>query len=105
MRHFNQILNQFYFRDPVAEVINRQRVAFVRELLNTGANVNFTDHKNRNALHLACQQDDMETANLLITNGCDYEQSDKSNKLPIDHISDRYVKNQFSQLIDLKNCR
>lgn len=59
--------------------------------------------RSKSVLHLVCLRDDLELANFLILNGCNYQLEDEFGKLPIDYITSLFIRKQFSEIIKLKD--
>lgn len=91
---------------PWNEVLKETKFSlFLKELINAGANVNWICEGNYNALHMACYYRDMESAKVLIENGCDYNLRNDRGSLPIDRIGNEVLENEFLEIIELIKCR
>ena len=75
------------------------------KLLDTGGDINSSNREGNNALHLACQRQNMEFAKILVKQGCKYDKRNKDGNLPIDLITQDQVVRQFSEIIDLVGLR
>lgn len=75
-------------------------IPFLKELINGGADVNYLDRWNTNALHTVCEYGNMVLAQILLELGCNYNQKDTHGKLPIDEIRHETAKREFLEMIE-----
>lgn len=78
---------------------------FLKELLNSGASINYINSQGENALHLACSRGDFDIAKILLENGCDYNLRNENGKLPIDRLVSDTSRAQFLEIINCIECR
>ena len=84
----------------------REICLFLKELLNSGgASVDYLDEQGANALHIACFNNDIECAQILLEYGCDYKQRDERHQLPVDKFTNPLMRRQFLDQIEKINCR
>lgn len=58
----------------------------VQLLLLHGAEVDFSDTEGNTSLHIACQDDVIEVARLLVEQGADVNRLNKDKKSPLDYV-------------------
>lgn len=58
----------------------------VQLLLINRADVHYTDTEGNSALHVACQDDALDIAKLLIEHGADIHKQNKEKKTPLDYV-------------------
>ena len=61
-------------------------IKMVQLLLVHRCEVDFTDTEGNTALHVACQDDVMDIAKLLIEHGADIHKKNKEEKTPLDYL-------------------
>lgn len=83
----------------------KQVLLFLKGLINSGADVNYVDSQGRNSLHIACYYHGIDVTELLIENGGDYKIRDNRGLLPIDHINNSMVEEQYMEIINRIECR
>lgn len=83
----------------------QSRVAFLKKLVDSGADINAFDEYQNNALHFACKNGNIDFAKILVEAGCNDKQPNKYGNFPIDRMINREKKEQFldfQQLIILR---
>ena len=81
---------------------NLDKERILKLLVNSGAGLNSTNNQGRTALHIACINNDIESAKILISEGCDLNAIDKYEGLPLDYLSADQELVKHIELIGLR---
>lgn len=86
-------------------LLSEYKIEFLKVLVNGNTSVNLLDYRKQSALHIVCKYHNMEFAKILLDAGCNYNQKDWIEKLPMDEITNDTVKERFLEMIESLNIR
>jgi uncharacterized protein len=86
------------FADPLHDAVRAGDLASVKNLLNTGADVNQQDERGYTALHHAAEEAQLEVAKLLLERGAKRDIVSKEGRTAL-HVAAQRGRPQIAQLL------